>query len=804
MAMFLEPEGEQSAEALPAEGPYGLTDEKIIELFKRHKKEAFDGRWQKERVWMRNIHYVNNRHWITYVRRANEWVDVKLAKWIPKPVINKIGEGVTALRAMFASVNIGVNVRPVGDDPKNIAVAACADEYSPLLHEEHAMDSVMNEHDFWFIVTGNAFLHTYYERDARYGVTEIPYESCVGCGATYSTPEIAEAKNACPDCGGLEFGPAVDAETGEPVEPEVQLNGKGVTVALSPFELAFNMNYPRFADVPVVIRLRWRTKDYYMGHPSLKAQTADIKWSKAPSETSLQLFRSLPYQSDMSVGPFLGGSSGSGNDELGAPEYEMWVRPCNEYPQGLVVRVLGDANPIVLHLEKEEALPGPIPYQDADGQPVFMFSHSCFEQRGGCVYGTSPLDGVIPQQNLLNQLWSFFLMIVNRAGNPLWLVPKGAEVERFTGEPGLVVKWNPLTVGGNAKPERVDGQNIPGTLFTLEEKVLKNIEEGLGTYDIVKGQKPGGVEAFAAMQLLVERAQSRFASAFKSRGHAYADWFKFALEIEREFGPAQRIMNLLSPARTWTRKQFDNANLQGCFSIVVEDGSNTPKTLLGERAAIEHLNSLKLIDPSDPDQRYKILQSFGQTKLMPALDIHMQAALRKQQAFEEWAQSPEAQQESLVAAQGDLAKWEAEMAKAQPPAPAQPQVGPEGAPMPTDPAVEEQQMAAALPPPPNPNAHTPLAWKPWFDARVHKQEFLKWMNSDVMVELLGQNPALEQLATAHLADIDGQLAMEAQQMAMAQAGATAQVSVGKEAGGAGRAMKNSNQEAGGVQTAESK
>jgi hypothetical protein len=52
---------------------------------------------------MRNIHYVNNRQWIEYIRRTNEWRDVRLAKWFPKPVTNKLAEGVQALRAMFSS-----------------------------------------------------------------------------------------------------------------------------------------------------------------------------------------------------------------------------------------------------------------------------------------------------------------------------------------------------------------------------------------------------------------------------------------------------------------------------------------------------------------------------------------------------------------------------------------------------------------------------------------------------------------------------------------------------------------------------
>jgi hypothetical protein len=756
----------------PAEGEQNPYDKaKLLEMLKNAKKESFENRWIWERTWMRNIHYINNRHWIEYVRRGNEWRDVKLAKWFPKPVTNKIGEGLQALRAMFTSVNIGVNVRPSGADPKNIAVAAVSDELAPLLHEEHEMDDVMNEHDFWFIATGNAFIHTFFEKDMRHGVQVIPFEACTACGVVMDTPAIAEAGNMC-ECGANSWMPATDPETGAPMEKRVP-KGKGVTQVLSPFELIFpHAQYARFSDVPYVIRLRWRPKSYYMNNPVLAPQVANYPWAKAPSEQALQLFRSLPHHNDMGVAPFLGGG---GEDQEGAAEYEMWVRPCDEYPEGLVFRVVGDSEPILLELE-DEAIPGPLPYVDAGGQPVFTFEHSAFEQRGGRVYGTSPFDSVIQKQNQLNQLDAFVLMIINRMSNPLWLVPKGAEVEKFTGEPGLVVKWNPLTVGGNAKPERIDGLGPNASLFQIRDQYLRDIEEGLGTYDVLKGSKPAGVESFSGLQLMVERGQSRFASAFKSRGNLYKSWFKFALEIEREFGPDTRTATVLSPARTWTQKQFKNAQLQGSFGVVVEDGSNTPKTTLGIRAAVEHLNTLGFLDPNDPDQKHKVFSLFGQSGLSPSLDVHMQSALRKQQAFEEWCQSPEAQQASMDAAKQKMVEYAEQVAGL------------------------EDDGTGIIPPPPSMNATTPLAWKPWYSPVIHKQEFMKWANSDRIVELIQQNPAIEQMLTAHLMEIE--MALAPPVTAVPGQGPGGQDGKPAPGGGQGQAMKNSNQESGGAQNSD--
>ena len=784
--MFLQREEEpQPVE----ESPYKDTD--LLELHKRLKKEAFEHRWMLERKWMQCIHYINRRHWIEYVRRSNEWRDVKLAKWFPKPVNHHIEVGVQSLRAMFAAVDIGVNVRPNGADPKNVAVASIADDYGPVLHNDHRMDEVLNEADYWFVGTGNSFLHTYLERDAKHGFDEITFEMCRGCQTISGSDQIAEAKNVCPQCqseasGGVaDFDKSNDPQTGEPVKRIPK--GKGVTIALSPFEIAFKSSYARFEDVPDIVRLRWRPKTYYESHPVLKVQTAGFVWSKAPAEQSLQLFRSLPYQSDLGVAPFLGGGS---SEEEGAAEYEHWIRPCNAYPDGLVFRVLGDSNPIILRQEEDEALPGPIPYRDAEEKPLFPFEHAAFEQRGGCVWGVSPIEAALPKINHLNQHDAFGLMVVNRMGNPLWMIPKGAEIEKFTGEPGLVVKWNPLTVGGNAKPERIDGIELGPGFFTYRDSLVKDVEDALGTHDILKGEKPPSVDSFAGMNLLVEQGQARFTSAFKARGRLYAGWFKHALEIEREFGPTERTEWILSPAGKWRQQLFQSAKLQGAFTVIVEEGSQKPKTALGIRAAIEHLNGLGLIDASDPDQRYAIYQAFGQTKLNPALDIHMMSALRKQQAFEEWAIDPQRQEESRVKAEGELMEYEQKLAAIPPPVQAEPQLDPAtGMPLPVDPAIEQQQMQAEIPPPPSVNAQTPLKWRRGYKADVHYQEYMKWVNSDRIVELITENPALEVLLDAHLDDIE--MAMQQQMMVMSGQGPTPPQ-------GAGMAMANSNQEAGGL------
>ena len=816
-AQSVTPKDSPNPSDVPPAGSFD--DQDLLDLWEIVKRESYDNRWVFERQWQRNLWYVLGRQWIEYQSKYGGWRDKRMAAWIPRPVTNKCKETVQAIRAMFTSINLSVNVRPNGSEPENVAAAATADEMAPLLHDIHLMNVAMSEFDFWLCVTGNAFLHTYVDYDIKHGALTITAEECQDCGVVTSSDALTGAQPVCPACQGSSFQQATDPTTGAPIQ-QVKPTGKPSTMVLSPLEIAFPNAYTRFEDLPYVVRARWRTKRYYQSHPELQKLVGTITWQKAPQDHSMALFTSLTQTNDLGITPIYwseGSGRGGQNDE-GITEYEVWMKPTDQYPEGLVFRVAGDAAPFIVHLE-DEALPGPLPYKDAAGNPLFTFAHAQYEHVGGRILGSGPLDVIIQKQDQLNQLDSQVLLCLQRMANPVWLEPKGAEIQKLTGMPGLVIKWNPLTVGGQAKPERIAGIPIDASVMALREQYLKDIEDLSGTFDIMKGQKPAGVEAFSAIQALIERSQARFSSVFVSRGEAYKNWFKFALEIEREFGPEERVRGVLTPARTWTFQTFKRSQLQGDVSVVVEDGSTTPKTNLGMRAAVEHAKSLGLLDMTQPDQQYEGLKLMGLTRMAPTLDIQVQSALQKQQAFETWIADPKnlqilvqtvQQQQNAYQQQVQVTQQHQErnIAVAQ-----------------ANPALPMPPPMQMPPPPPSILESTPLKWQPWYSAAVHMQEFLKWANDDHVRDLLTQTPMTQKLLEIHMQEISAAMPQPPQpiekpkvsfaftavdladsevRQAFEEAtgvtapqkpptpNAPAAVAGGKEPAGAGRAMKNSN------------
>jgi hypothetical protein len=736
------------APALGTEEPPYADDKRLLELAKQFKQECLDGRWIFERNWWRNIMYVLGRQWIYYDRKRGQWVDKRMAKWVPKPVTNLCSSSVESIQSLFASINLQGSARPVGAGSANIAAAEIADAIAPLIHQEHGMDAAIMRMDWWLIVTGNAFLHPIWDKTAVEGGILLPWERCIACGTVVAPREISAAGNLCPKCKAGAFMQAKDA--GGKIIGETLNVGRGHTEALSPFEIAVPAIYDIHDDSHVTLRMRFRPKTYY--EDNLPHLVSKITWQKSPTERSLQVMRALATQGDASSLPTsFGFSSGSELSQEGITEYEFWRKPNKEFPEGLFFRMVDGG--VIVRTESGDTGddPGPIPTRTQDGQIMIPFIHCGYTPVEGRLWARSPLDLGIQKQDQLNQLDSLTQMTIQRMANPVWLKPKGAEVRSFTGEPGLVVEYNPMAAGNN-KPERISGENIPQSLFQIRQQYITDFEQLLGTYDVIKGTKPSGVEAFSALQLLVERSQSRFTTVFNARGQAYRKWLTMAIELERTYGPEERVQSIIRPNRSFTFKHFQRAKLNGAIDIVVEDGSQAPKTSLGKRASIEQARQLGLLNAQDPEQQYAILKEFGLADLMPSLDYHLKAALNEQDEFEEWAAQLAPEQTAMIGQA--IAQFQQQTAMYQQ------QMAQQNALSAMTGMPPEQMPPPQLPP------LSPLKHELYHKAGVHFNEHVKWANTDTARELFRANDVVKQLFVLHLQET--QQAMMAE--AMAQAG----------------------------------
>ena len=605
---------------------------KVRKKFKHTREAALEGRELIESGWWQKLLYLNGRQWIYHNARQG-WQDKRLARWIPRPVTNILADCVSTIRAMLTGIEVTARFRPLGPDPIDTITAKMGDDIEPALREEHQMQRVFFEADFWAPVLGTVWLHPYWDRDNPLNKEFIQAMACPKCQYQVHPLDLEDGiVPGCPQCGmpGDTFIMAEDPN-GEPIG-QLETVGAGVTDVISPLEILIPMYFQRWEDCTDLIRLRWRPKSYYEGRP----YADQINYRNTPADRSLQMYRALATMTDLSTSPLQGSGSTSSRME-GTIEAELWVKPCPDYPEGLWMRTVGgtQGDTLIIRDTDRGIMPGPIPCRDIHDQPLWPWIYYPYELRGGKLYAVSALEPLMQKQDQINRNDSMVELIMQRMANPVWLEPKGAEVQRFTGEPGLIVRYS-IVAGSNAKPERLEGLTPSTAFFQLRQQYFSDAEKSSGTQDVLKGATPAGVSAFSSLNLLVERSQSRFTSLFKARGRAYREWLMIALELERVHGPQTRVRTIIGKNNTYQFKTFQKKDLKGAVNVIIEDGSEQPKTALGKRAALQQAKEMGFVNLEDPDTIYKGLELLGISDISPALSVHTVSSQVEHHQYEQW------------------------------------------------------------------------------------------------------------------------------------------------------------------------
>jgi ssDNA-binding Zn-finger/Zn-ribbon topoisomerase 1 len=596
------------------------------------RQASLEGRSLLEKSWWEKLLYVNDRQWIVYTAR-NGWVDKRLERWIPRPVTNICAPTVETIRAMLSGSQPSARCRPNGPDPINATTAGIVDQLGPVMQEEHEMARVYFEADWWAPTLGCLWLHPHWDRDDVTNKEFVQAMQCPSCQYLAHPLDLAPQGDleACPQCGGETAAFRLAEDAGGKVG-SWEVIGKGVTDVVTPLEILIPTYFQRWPDVTELIRLRWRPINYYDGRPYRN----EIRGTTQPQDNSLAMYRSLATMTGATKGVAAGTQIQQSKVE-GVVEAELWKKPSAEYPQGLWGRLVGgtNGNAFLINDPERGIVPGPLPYVDrVEKKPLWPWAYYPYRYSGGKLFPEGALLGLIQKQNAINRNDSMVELAMQRMANPIWLEPKGAEVQRLTGEPGIVVRYSTVA-GTTAKPERLEGLNPPQAFFTLRAQHFEDAERLAGTRDVLKGQTPTGVEAFSALNLLVEQSQKGFTSLFKQRGEAHRVCFELQVLLERSYGPQTRIRAVAGKNNNYTFLTFNRQQLDGSVSIIIEDGSETPKTALGRRAAYSDANNLGVFK-MPPAQQYKALDQLGIPDAAPALDVHTRAAINEQEQYLDW------------------------------------------------------------------------------------------------------------------------------------------------------------------------
>lgn len=584
---------------------------RILELKKKCKEIGKDGRSIFEYSWMRNIRFFLGDHWITYSKSKRQWVGIEFGdNYTPKPITNKFASSINTVKSVLIQQDPRTIITPTENTDQDIATAEIGDSLVPVLARESGLKNTRKVAAPWLVLTGNVFIHNYYDMSSEHGSFFVPYDMCAACGSVVP-PDL----NACPKCQGQNY---VKGVTPDGKEIGKFFNrGKLCSEAVSPFEMYFNQEITDWWNIREVVRSKRvpiaDAKSYY---PEIKETLSEDK----PDDDSGDFWlRSLAFASEGSGN--MGGGAGQKSPSTVLDYFHRL--PDDEFPQGIYACLNGD----------EIAELTPLPTKGKGDKYFLPYVYVGMHKVPGRFWHRTFADDLVPKQVQRNKTEALIELSIMRMGKPDWTVPDGSGVDQLTGEPGQVINYKPGL--GGAEPKKLPGSEVPASNFKFLESIDNAFEDIAKTYDVLKGQSPSANIPFASLKLLEERGFSNHLDMIKNWEDGNTEITIQQLEIARTNFTEERTHTIKKDNGDWETKSFLGADLMGGVEVQTEAGSTVPKSQAAQQAAIREDLKSGIIDVSSPKVKHKILERLGHADLGSEIDEDVKDATAEWKDFVE-------------------------------------------------------------------------------------------------------------------------------------------------------------------------
>ena len=197
---------------------------------------------------------------------------------------------------------------------------------------------------------------------------------------------------------------------------------------------------------------------------------------------------------------------------IGSPDY--WegyaiVRtfdraPSNKWPKGRTIITVGDA---LLYDSPKEV--GARAYDDRWPDRWHPYVRYRGEPQVTGIYGRAMVSKLLPKLKRINAIDTTMIMWRRTVPMAGWISPKGAHVveDLWTGRPGMLWEYDARRTAG-AAPTPIYPPPYPSAIMQEREIQKMEMEEIAGTMEILRGERPPGVNSAAMVDILRKQALS--------------------------------------------------------------------------------------------------------------------------------------------------------------------------------------------------------------------------------------------------------------------------------------------------------
>jgi hypothetical protein len=548
----------------------------ILEVLKKPKRGH-------EKRWKESILMIAGEHWLEFDQNTSNFQAANYSQWVPRPTTNYLVKLYDRLIDIFTSGDLHANTVPATDDQVDIDSADTSEHLLNNLQEQIKTSEIFHPlAATWLIATGNVILHAAYDTNAG-EIVKAPQHEVI------KDPFIGEDGKQ-----------VLDAE-GSPVWEVSRRQKKGMDG-----RLLFDERKDGQVSERVVPTLSW--------YPEITDLPSNVTYGIEVQVMSLDQLRNTFGEevvgdtdkdpgvagedvSEFSVGNFLDNKLLKPLHDNAEDEHVLLKiyrsEPTARWEDGKVIMTAGGK---LLHIGPlEKYYEGKLPYR-----------HIRYRELPGEFWGIGPLDAALPLIKRLNAIDSNIVHHRKTMLNPQIFEPKGANIGETTGKMGARIVWDWRLSGGHAPTVKPSSPMSP-EITKERAQVLVDIEQIVGTVEVLSGQQPSGVSTIGQTQILAEQGLRRFAPIVRRWRSGLGNHEQRKLLIIREMYNTPRLVKIIGENEALEIRYFTGADIGNTQDVYIKEESGIVFSETFQQQTVERAVELGLLDTSNPAITAKIM-----------------------------------------------------------------------------------------------------------------------------------------------------------------------------------------------------
>lgn len=562
--------------------------------------------WHWERVHL----MLDGKQWIVYEgnrQTGGMWKPLRVSRaneWIPRPVTNYMYDAYQTLKAYVLKNKPRSTVRPNTNTHQDKSAAKLANLVVECNYER-MKEQYNYEYAAANLVTyGTVFKKDYWDRSSI-AKSQVPMMEVV-MEQDPMTGEVTEKEM-----------PVLDPETGEPVYETLDI-GDLNTYIVEPYRMVIDPIAPDLHNARWVMEysiqpLDWIRETYSAkeGEELPEGYTGKAKDVKPEPNLSNSMRRWFELKTSAGTkGSDTAFSGSTGSDIMiqnAAIVKEYYEKPSEQHENGRLIVV---ANGVCLYA-------GESPYQGPELGDWHPYSECRWELVPGRFWGKGPLDDAAEIQKIINSIDAVIILSRKTTAIPQKLIPIGIGIEpgKWTGRPGQEIFYRPDPSGN--LPQTIPPVGVDESVFAERERRLEDFKQVTGAIDILKGDRPPGVTAASALNMLYEVGTGKLFPIL-DRWKAFVESSQkkqLRLVANKYREPREDFIRLLKAKNQDLAKEeierFLGTSLHDNCNVVIEAGSNIPKLQAAKQAMLLELAQTGSLNLENPTNRRKFNEDMG-------------------------------------------------------------------------------------------------------------------------------------------------------------------------------------------------